>query len=109
MSEGERCWDITPVVAREKLRQPKVKCCGVTRLASDYRLLLTQTGEHDFHTAGRRPLDRQRFDDANDLSGLVEPIATTKEPDPIATLVLPAGLCQRDRLGPWQTCVQNSR
>ena len=101
VSQWQRCLDIMPVVPREKLAQPKVKRCGVTRLASDYRLILTEAGEHDFHTTGGQSFDRQRFDGANDLPGVVEPIATAKEPYPIAALVLPAGLRQRDRLVPY--------
>ena len=72
VSQWQRCVDIMPVVAREKLCQPKIKRCGVTRLASDHRLILTEAGEHDFHTTGRQPLDRQRFDGATDLPGVVD-------------------------------------
>ena len=99
--EGEGCPDIMPVVAREKLRQPKVKRCGVTRLASDTGFILTETREHDCHPPCWQTLDRHGLDRADDLSGLVEPIETAKERHTIAALVLPSGLRQRDRLVPY--------
>jgi hypothetical protein len=98
------CGDIMAVVSGEKLRKPEIKASGLTRLDPDKRRILTDTGEHDDHTPGRQAFDGERFDGPDNVSGVMESIEPSKEPETIATVIAPAGLTGCDRSIPTPLC-----
>jgi hypothetical protein len=79
------------ITACEKGLQPKVKACAFTCHGSADRCLLVEAGKNHHHTPGG-----QAFDGAVDLPGVVKPIQASKQPQPVAAFIAPAGLGQCD-------------
>ena len=93
----QRCFDLFPIVSRQKSPEPKIKTCGSTRLDSDGLGLRYFTREKHKETPCRHAFDGERLDLTFDRSGLVKAVFDPSNVEQVAPSICPSRLCQRER------------